>query len=190
MILIHSTEPAVGQQSGVFRRTASRAWRGVLAGLAASLLLGAVARVLMRLAMLATDRDPAFTWAGSLGIGLGWAMFTLPGALLAALYLGRGRSLGLVVGGCLLAYFTTQVARSDLGQLEVLSRAQLIGALAAAAGIFLTALAIPMVTLRLLRKLRVSGRAVAAKPEGAAARPGTARARRRERAADQVPEAM
>ena len=158
MTVINSTELTVGQHSGIFRRMASRAWRGVLAGIAASLLLGAVARVMMRLAMLATDRDPAFTWAGSLAICIGWAMFTLPGALLSALYLGRSRSLGLVVGGCWLAYFTTQVARSDLGQLQILSHAQLIGALAAAAGVFLTALAIPMVTLHLLRRLGVSQR--------------------------------
>lgn len=159
MSVIASTGLAVGRQSGFFRRTASRAWRGLLAGVAASLLLGAVARVLMRLAMLATDRDPTFTWTGSLAICIGWAMFTLPGAILAALYLGRGRSVGLVVGGCWLAYFTSQVARSDLGRLEILSRAQLTGAVAAAAGVFLTALAIPVVTLRILRWLGVSRRA-------------------------------
>jgi phage shock protein PspC (stress-responsive transcriptional regulator) len=134
-----------------WRRTAARSVRGVAAGLAASLVLGVAARVLMRLGVIVTGGEPGFTWTGSLGVCIAWAAFTLPGALLAALYRGRGRSLGLVAGSLGLAYVATTIARADLEHLEWLGRSQQIGGIAAAAGILLTALAVPWVTLRLMR---------------------------------------
>jgi hypothetical protein len=158
VINVNDTALHSATRSPLWRRILSRIGRGVAAGLAAAVLLGVVARALMRLAVLATGGDPGFSWTGTLGICIGFAMFVLPGAVLAALYRGRGRSLLLVAGGVWLGYFTTVVARADLGSLEELSRGRQAGGLAAAAGILLTALAIPWVTLRLLRALGLGPR--------------------------------
>ena len=124
---------------------------GLAAGLGASLVLGAIARGLMRAAALSAGAETHFSWLGSLMIVVAFAMFVMPGAVLAALWLGRGRSLLLWVGGLGFCLPVTGTAMTDLGSAGALTTLQWVGALAATGGIYLCALAIPVLTLRLIR---------------------------------------
>lgn len=124
---------------------------GLGAGAGASLVLGLVARLLMRAAALAAGAETHFTWLGTLMVCVAFAMFVVPGAVLAALWLGRGRSLLLWIGGLGFCLPVTGTAMTDLGSAGDLTALQWVGALAATGGIYLCALAIPVVTLRLVR---------------------------------------
>jgi hypothetical protein len=93
-------------------------------------------------------------------IVVAFAMFVMPGAVVAALWLGRGRSLLLAIGGLAFCLPVFGTASTDLGAAGELTTMQLVGALAATGGIFVCALAIPFVTLRLIRSgLRLTTRA-------------------------------
>jgi hypothetical protein len=124
---------------------------GLAAGAVASLVLGLTARLLMRAAALAAGAETGFSWLGTLMICVAFAMFVMPGAVVAALWLGRGRSLLLVVGGLGFCVPVFGTASTDLGAAGELTTSQLAGALAATGGIFVCALAIPVVTLLLVR---------------------------------------
>lgn len=124
---------------------------GLAAGVGASLVLGVTARLLMRAAALAAGAETSFSWLGTFMICVAFAMFLMPGALLAALWLGRGRSLLLVIGGVGFCLPITGTAMTDLGSAGELTTIQWVGALAATGGIYLCALAIPVLTLRLIR---------------------------------------
>ena len=124
---------------------------GLAAGVGASLVLGLTARLLMRAAALAAGAETGFSWLGTLMICVAFAMFVMPGAVLAALWLGRGRSLLLWVGGLGFCLPVTGTAMTDLGSAGELTTVQWVGALAATGGIYVCALAIPVVTLRLIR---------------------------------------
>lgn len=159
-----SSSAATASVEAATDAAAPRWWTRLLVGLAAGIVaatvLGAAARLLMRLAALAAGAETGFTWLGSLMVVVAFAMFVMPGAVLAALWLGRGRSLLLVIGGlgfCLPVFGT---ATTDLGAAGELTTLQWTGALAATGGIFVCALAIPVVTLRLIRLgLRLTARA-------------------------------
>ena len=73
-------------------------------------------------------------------IGVLFAMFVVPGAVLAALWLGRGRGLLLVLGGLALCLPVTGTAMTDLGSAGELTTMQWLGALAATGGMYLCAL--------------------------------------------------
>jgi len=133
---------------------------GLAAGVGASLVLGVTARLLMRAVALAAGAETGFTWLGTLMISVAFAMFVVPGAVVAALWLGRGRSLLLVLGGPAFCVPVTGTAMTDLGSAGDLTTLQWVGALAATGGIYLAALAIPVVTLPLIRRglRRAAGR--------------------------------
>jgi hypothetical protein len=109
------------------------------------------ARLLMRAAALAAGAETTFSWLGTFMICVAFAMFLMPGALLAALWLGRGRSLLLVIGGVGFCLPITGTAMTDLGSAGELTTIQWVGALAATGGIYVCALAIPVLTLHLIR---------------------------------------
>ena len=56
-----------------------RAGVGVGAAVLAGLAMGVVARLMMRLVVLATGRETEFSWGGSLGILLAFVVFMVPG---------------------------------------------------------------------------------------------------------------
>jgi hypothetical protein len=123
---------------------------GIAAAVVAGLVLGGVARLMMRLANLAAGGDTGFSLGGTLSIMVLFAVFTLPGAILAVLMRRRGRSALLVAAALFLCVPAASIAGSDLGHVEGLSTLQWVGVGMATAGVFASILAIPFLTLRLL----------------------------------------
>jgi hypothetical protein len=130
----------------------------VLAAVAAGVLLGAVARLMMRLATVAAGHESDFSLGGSLSIMVIFVVFATPGAILASLMRRRGRSTLLVIGALVLCLPAASVASQDLGDLGGLSGLEWVGVGMATAGVFAAILALPPVTLLLLR---VSDRQIA-----------------------------
>lgn len=124
---------------------------GIAAAVVAGVVLGVVARVLMRVVSMAAGQPGDFSLAGSLAIVAVFVVAALPGAILAAFWAGRGRSLLLVAGSLLLCVATAGVALTDLQGFDGLTGAQWAGAGAATVAILGTVLALPFVTLRLIR---------------------------------------
>jgi hypothetical protein len=114
--------------------------------------MGMVARLMMRLAAVAAGHPGSFSLAGTAGILAVFVVATVPGAVLASLVRRRGRSSLLVVGALLLCVPTAGVAGTDLGALGELSTFEWAGVLLATGGVFAAVLALPVVTLRLIRR--------------------------------------
>ncbi len=130
----------------VARKVAVAVGSAVVAGV----VLGTMARLLMRLANVAGGGDTGFSWAGSAFIVGMFVAVTIPGALLAVFVRRRGRSLLLVAGAAFLCLPATSVAIQDLGNLPPLSPMQLVGVALATLAIYVTVLALPLFTLHLL----------------------------------------
>lgn len=135
-------------------RTGIRVLGKVLVALAAAamagVVLGLVARLMMRLTTLAAGEQGDFSVAGTAAILLVFVVFTVPGALLASLTARRGRSALLVLGALTLCVPATAVARADLDHLGPLSVAEWIGVAGATIGVYAAILTIPLLTLRLI----------------------------------------
>jgi hypothetical protein len=116
----------------------------------AGALLGAVARLMMRLTTLAAGAEGHFSAAGTAAILLIFVIFTVPGAVLASLTARRGRSALLVLGALTLCVPATAVAREDLASLGRLSVAEWTGVAGATIGIYAAILCLPLLTLRLI----------------------------------------
>lgn len=134
----------------------TKRWRrlvvGVAAGVGAGVLLGSVARLMMRLTTLAAGGETQFSLLGTVMILLVFVGFTLPGAVLAALLRRRGRSALLVVGALALCVPTVGVAGEDLRHVGTLSMPELVGVALATGGVFVAVLALPYVALRLVAR--------------------------------------
>jgi hypothetical protein len=135
-----------------------RAVVGVGAALLAGLLMGAVARLMMRLVVLATGRPEEFSVGGTVMIMLVFVTLMIPGALLASLWRGRGRSLLLLGGAGLLLVTATGIAAGDIGHVGDLSTLRWVGVGVAGLGVYAAILALPVLTYRLLSRGAGSGR--------------------------------
>jgi hypothetical protein len=125
---------------------------GLVAAAAAGVMLGLVARLMMRLAALAAGVESHFSLGGTGGILLIFVVLTVPGAVLAALVRRRGRS-ALLVGSALFQCLpATAIAAQDLGGLGQLSPVQWAGVGLATAGIYAAILTVPVLTLRLIAR--------------------------------------
>jgi hypothetical protein len=129
-----------------------RAGVGVGAAVLAGLAMGVVARLMMRLVVLATGRETEFSWGGTVGILLAFVVFMVPGALLASLYRGRGRSLLLIAATLLLLVVATGVAVEDVGAVDDLSAVRWAGVAVAGLGVYAAILALPVLTFRILSR--------------------------------------
>ena len=129
-----------------------RAVVGLGAALLAGLLMGAMARLMMRLVTVASGRPGEFSAEGTGGIMLVFVVLMLPGALLASLWRGRGRSLLLVVGTILLLVAATGVAVTDVGDVTDLSAVRWAALGAAGLGVYAAILALPVLTFRILER--------------------------------------
>jgi hypothetical protein len=135
----------------------ARMLRVVAVGLAAAAVVGVVcgglARLFMRLVVVFAGEEGSFSLAGTAAIMVVFAVFALPGAVLAAAWRGRGRSTLLVLAGMALCVPITGTARSDLETTLLLGfDVVLVGG--AVLGVYLAALALPVVGLRAVDLLR------------------------------------
>ena len=122
----------------------------VVACLAAGVLVGGVARVLMRLVSLAAGEDGGFSVGGTVAIVLAYATFMLPGAVAP----GRARTALLVLGAVLLCVPAASIAGQEVDATGGLTALQWAGVLGAGAAIFVTIGVLPVVTKRFAEGLR------------------------------------
>jgi len=125
-----------------------RTGTAVVAAAAAGALAGGLARGLMRVATLVAGGQPEFSWGGTLGIVLVFAIAMLPVAGLAAFTVRWWRWLAAAAGAVLLAVPAVAIAREDLG--VVTSVARWAGVIAVTLAIFATIAAAPIATVRLV----------------------------------------
>lgn len=134
------------------RAVARRVGVGLAAAVVAGAAMGLVARLMMRLVVLAAGEPGQFSLAGTAAILVVFVVATVPGAVVAALVRRRGRSAVLYAFAVLLCVPTTGIARVDLGGLFGLSAAQWVGVGSATLGIYVAILALPFVALRLIAR--------------------------------------
>jgi len=132
-------------------RLARRLVAGLAAGVVAGLVCGVLARVLMRVVSVVSDDEPEFSWSGTIFIVLLFVLAAVPGAMLAAGYRGRGRSVPLVVMSLLLWVPATSIASSDLSQVVDMTPVEWVVVGLATVGIYLLVAAMPVLALRLVR---------------------------------------
>lgn len=116
----------------------------------AGVVVGAVARLMMMLVAFAAGGSSTFTWRGTAGILLAYALFMLPGALLAALLRRRGRWLLLAVGAGVLLLPAVGVASDEIGATDHLSALNWALVALTGLGVFATIGVLPVVTLRVV----------------------------------------
>jgi hypothetical protein len=138
-------------------RLARRLATGLAAGVVAGLVCGGLARALMRVVSVVSDDQPEFSWSGTLFIVLLFVLAAVPGAIVAAGYSGRGRSVPLVVMSLLLWLPATSIARSDLSEVLGMTAVEWVGVGLATAGIYLLIAAMPVLALRLIRSWADAG---------------------------------
>jgi hypothetical protein len=131
--------------------------------LVAGVIVGAVSRLLMMLVALSSGDSSDFSWTASLGILLGYAMFMLPGALLASFVRRRGRWLLLAIGAAVLLFPAVGVAGDEIGGTEHFTTLNWVLVSLTGLCVFATIGVLPVVTLRLvdwaLSRLGVSSKA-------------------------------
>jgi len=125
-----------------------RSGTAVVAAAVAGTLAGGLARGLMRVATLVAGGQPEFSWGGTLGIVLVFAIAMLPVAGLAAFTVRWWRWLAGAAGAVLLAVDAAAIAAGELG--VVTSVAQRAGVIAVTLAIFATIAAAPIATVRLV----------------------------------------
>jgi hypothetical protein len=146
---------------------ARRLAAGLAAGVVAGVVCGGLARALMRIVSIVSDDEPEFSWAGTFFIILLFVVAAVPGAMVAAGYRGRGRSLPLFVMSLLLWLPAASIASSDLSEVTGMTAAEWVGVALATAGIYLLIAAMPMVALRLVRRWAGAGQTSRARPRHA-----------------------
>jgi hypothetical protein len=123
---------------------------------------GGLARACMRLVAVAAADETTFTLAGTAAIMVVFAVFALPGTVLAALTRRRWRPVLLVLGGLALCVPTTVTAQFDLEAAGFFTGFEVVYAGGAVIGVYLCCLTIPVVGLAAVDLLtrRASARAV------------------------------
>jgi hypothetical protein len=128
-------------------RVLKRCMVGVAAALAVGVVCGGVARILMRVMVVAAEEETTFSLAGTAAIMVVFAVFALPGAVLAALTRRRWRSVVLVLGGLAMCVPTTGIAQVDLEAAGFFTGFEVVYVGGAVIGVYLCCLAIPVVGL-------------------------------------------
>jgi hypothetical protein len=126
---------------------------GVVSAAVCAVVLGTVARVLMRLVTVVAGGAAEFSWAGTLGIVSMFALAMLPGAVGAAFVAGPHRWWLLALGAVLLCLPAVGIATEELGPTSSFSTGQWVGVIALGAAIFAVIAAMPLVTARLVDRL-------------------------------------
>jgi hypothetical protein len=126
----------------------------LVACLAAAVVVGGASRLLMRAINVAAGAESGFSWGGTIAIVVAFAAFMLPGALVAAATRRRGRTVLLVLGALALCVPAVSIAGEELGSTDGFTTVRWAAVLAAGAGVFATIAAMPVVTLRVVDRLR------------------------------------
>jgi len=105
---------------------------------------------MMRLASLAAGGETHFTVGGTLGILFVFVVAAVPGAVFAALWRRGGRWVVALMMAFLLCLPAAAIAQADLGDFLILSTTEWLRVAAATAGVFLTILSMPLLTVRLV----------------------------------------
>ncbi len=134
-------------------RVLKRCMVGVAAALVVGVVCGGVARILMRVMVVAAEEETSFTLAGTAAIMVVFAVFALPGTLLAAATRRRWRSALLVLGGLGMCVPTTGIARVDLESAGFFAGFEVVYVGGAVIGVYLCCLAIPIVGLAAVDRL-------------------------------------
>jgi hypothetical protein len=139
--------------------------------LAAGVLVGGLARLMMLFVALGGGDSSHFTWSGTAGIMLGYAVFMLPGALLASFVRRRGRWALLAAGAVALLLPAAGVASDEVGFTGHFTLLNWVLVGLSGLGVFATIAVLPVVTLRLVDRWSVprlaSSRAMPAGPASA-----------------------
>lgn len=126
----------------------------IVACLVAGVVVGGASRLLMRAINLAAGAESGFSWSGTIAIVVAFAVFMLPGAVVAAATSRRGRTALLVLGALALCVPAVSIASEELGSTDGFTAVRWAAVLAAGAGVFATIAAMPVVTLRVVDRLR------------------------------------
>lgn len=152
-------------------RVLGRIGVGIAAAVAAGVVCGGAARIMMRLVNVVAGLESSFSLGGTLGIMMIFSLFALPGSLLAAFRRRRGRSALLVVGSLALCVPATAIAAGDLEGPLGLAPLEWVGVGVWTAGVYAAIAAMPLVSLRVIalmtRTRPAPVAAVAADPLGA-----------------------
>lgn len=116
----------------------------------AGVVLGALSRILMRLATLVGGGEPGFSWSGTLFIVLIYVVAAVPVAVLAAFTTRWWRWVGGAVGTGLLAVPGLSIAAEELEGRAGWTAVQWAGAIAVTVAIIATTVALPLSTVRLV----------------------------------------
>lgn len=131
---------------------------GVLAAVVAGVVVGAVARVLMRLTTAAAGGDPGFSWSGSAGIVTLYALAMIPGACAAAATRRRIAAVLLAAGALFLCVPAVGVASEEVGDIGHLGVGPTAAVVVSGAAVFATLGVLPLVTLRLTSRFTAGWR--------------------------------
>ena len=130
---------------------AKRIGLGLVVAVAAGVLDGAMARLLMRGVALATDQVPAFSVEATLGIMLIFSITAVPLGVTATLTSRRGARLAAgVFGTLLLGFFTTTIGAQEVTNASGLTTLHRLGLGACVVGLAAVVLVQPWVVLRLV----------------------------------------
>jgi hypothetical protein len=130
---------------------AKRIGLGLVVAVAAGVLDGALARLLMRGVALATDQVPAFSVEATLGIMLIFSITAVPLSLTAEVTSRRGlRFVAGAVGTVILGFFTITIGVQEVTNANGLTTLHRLGLGACLAGLAMVVLLQPWVVLRLV----------------------------------------
>jgi hypothetical protein len=126
---------------------------GIGAAVGTGVLVGGLARVLMRLVSIASGAAGEFTWGGSLSIVLVYAVAMLPGALVAAATTRVARWFVAAAGGVFLCFPAVGVAAEEIGNRSGWSVFRWIAVVTASIAVFATIAVAPIVAVHLADRL-------------------------------------
>lgn len=122
---------------------------GVFAAVVAGVVVGAIARVLMRLLSMAAGHNGTATLTGSVFIVAIYVVAMLPGAIVTAYTTSRWRWLVLAAGSVFLVFPAIGVASEEVGSLDSLSALRKAVVVFISVLVFATIAVVPVVTVLL-----------------------------------------
>ena len=124
----------------------------MIAAVAGGIVVGVVARILMRAVTVSADHDGDFTLGGSLFIILIYAVAMIPAGVVAALTTRWWRWLVAAGGSIFLFFPAVGVASEEIGSTDGLSPTRWVFLVIASLAVFATIAIAPLVTVALVER--------------------------------------